>query len=104
MFGKIARLPDDEDEDTDVANVNTGSEGIDEDGEAVEGHEDPVDNSATIHSLALKCSHTPQMALPQTEIIATIHTPTGLTSKRMVIPGAVTTQRLAALLDDVTAW
>lgn len=99
---------DDIDESPNLTDVNSGPASIDEDGEAntdEDGKADTEeDDSTTVHGLAVKTSHLAGMATVQTEIIATIHGPTGLTSKRLVVPGAITTKRLAALLDGVASW
>jgi hypothetical protein len=61
------------------------------------------DNSPVVHSLAVKTTH-PSKDYLQTELVANIHGPTGLVSKRTVIPGGITAAKLAALLEGVADW
>lgn len=61
------------------------------------------DHSPVIHGLVVKTTH-PTKDYMQTDIVANIHGPTGLVSKRTVIPGGITAAKLAALLEGVADW
>lgn len=61
------------------------------------------DTSPVVHSLAVKTTHLSKGYF-QTELVANIHGPTGLVSKRTVIPGGITAAKLAALLEGVADW
>lgn len=60
------------------------------------------DTSPLIHNLAMKTTLVGKQE--QTDIVALVHSGTGYSSKRMVIPGGVTAAKLAALLEDVANW
>ena len=97
MFSRLTPL-EEENEGVDLTGVNGAPSAMDEDGELEE------DSTPLIQSLAVKTSHPKGAAKPMTDIIATIHTAQGISSKRLVLPGEVTAQQLANVLLGVASW
>lgn len=87
----------------DMINVNGAPGGMDEDGETIaESAED--DHTPTLAKLVVGVYHPAKSERVQTDITATIHSGTGLATKRLVIPGEVTVKRLGELLLSVASW
>lgn len=102
--------------DPNMTDVNGAPGAMDEDGEldtegndsdvntSPEGEAEEDDQSPLIHGMALKVEHLPGMDTAQTTIVVTLYTGTGIDSKRMVLAGEVTAQKLAVLLCSVAYW
>lgn len=62
------------------------------------------DGSATIEAMSVKITHPSGHEYSQTEIVANIAGSKGLVSKRMVVPGSITANKLSALLEGIEGW
>jgi hypothetical protein len=62
------------------------------------------DTSPVIQKLAVETMHLKDSTHPQTVIVAQIPGPTGILSKRHIVHGGVTANKLAILLKDVAKW
>lgn len=91
-------------DDTNLTDTNGARGAMDEDGDLSYADDGDGDESPSISSMSVKTHHLPGHKEAQTDIVATLHTSTGVQSKRIVVPGGVTAAKLAALLAGVTNW